>query len=128
MNLTDLNHLEPVWENKKIVGGISTYTYTDSTFTAASATTTPGGDTAVFSAAAALGGANGYATSVYTLTDTLTSANVLYIANANASAGATSFGPSGYDSSHSNATSLTTSNSYGHITAELAASGSGGSN
>ena len=125
MNLPDLNYLEPIWGDKRIRGGIATYTYTDSTFSAASASTTPGGDTAVSSTAAALGIATGYVTSA--LTNTSTSAKI-NVATANATSGATSFGPSGYNASHSNATSLTTSNYNGHITIESAFSSSRASN
>ena len=128
MNLPDLNYLKPVWENKGIEGGIATSTYTDSTFSAASASTTPGGDTAVSGTSAALGSASGYGTSVYALTNTSTYDRFNNIATANAIAGATSFGPSGYNASHSNATSLSTSNPYGYITTESAFSSSSGSN
>ncbi|MDJ0680959.1 MAG: hypothetical protein QNJ18_13955 [Xenococcaceae cyanobacterium MO_167.B52] len=112
--------------DKRIRGGIATYTYTDSTFSVAAASTTPGGDIGVYGEAAALGSATGYVTSAYSLTNASTYANI-NVATANAMAGATSFGPSGYNASRSNATSLSTSHPYGHITTELAFSSSIGS-
>ena len=124
MNLLDLNYLEPFWENKGIRGGISTYTYTKNTFSAASASTSSSGDVAIYSVAGALGEATGYITSVYTLTDTSTLGHIFNVATANGKAGAISFGPRGYELSRSIATSLTTSNPDGHITTEFAVSSS----
>lgn len=124
MNLTDLNYLEPVFENKVIVGGISTYAATDNTLAVTSASTASDGN-GVFSTADAYGLATGYDTSVYGRTKTLAHAAPIFnVGIAIASVGATSFGPSGYEASHSTATSLTISNSYGHITTQFAFSGS----
>lgn len=128
MNLSDLDYLEQIVGDKRIRGGIAIYSYTDSTFSAAAASTTPSGDIGVYGEAAALGTATGYVTSAYSLTNTSTSNRIFNVATANANAGATSFGPSGYNASHSNATSLSTSNSYGYITTEFAFSSSIGSN
>ncbi len=117
LNLHNLDYLEPVFETKVIGGSVvSTSTFTDSTYTAALASTTPGGDVIVAGTAAALAAATGYVTSAYTLTDTFTSDGIIDVASARANAGATSLGPSGYDASYSTASSLTISNSYGHNT------------
>ena len=122
MNLADLNYLEPVFENKGIVGGISTSTSTDSTYSAALANTTPDGNVAVVGLAFASGGAIGDISLVSALTNTSTSAGIFNVAIANASAGAIAFGPSSYNASNSIANSLTVSNLYGYNTTEFASS------
>ena len=128
LNLHNLDYLEPVFENKVIGGSVvSTSTFTDSTYTAAAAGTTPGGGVMVAGTAAALAASIGYDTSAYTLTDIFTAdGSIVDVAKARANAGAISLGPSGYEASRSKASSLTISNLSRQITIGVGFSASRG--
>ncbi len=124
MILSELNYLEPVSENNEIVGGVLTYTGTDSTFSLAEADAGPNG-IKVGGFAAALSGANGDNASAHTLTNTYVHDNqILSTAGAMASASSTSLSSGGYDSSNSSASSLYLSSSYREISLNFAKSSS----
>ena len=122
MNLPDLNYLELEFENKIIGGGISTYSYTDSTYSATSASTTPNGDISTLGLASAVSGATGTKTSAFTLTNALTSNNSFTYASAHASAGSTASTNNNVASSYSNAHSTSVGNSLGNQTIEYGSS------
>ena len=121
MILSELNYLEPVSENKLILGGISTATGTDSTYSHAAADAGPDG----IVSAAALSGAIGDYTSAFALTNTNTYTNNIFtIANAMANAGSMSLGPEGYDASNSLASSLYILSPHGETSLDFASSSS----
>ncbi len=121
MILSELNYLEPVSENKIIVGGIATSTGTDRTYSYAIADAGPDG---IVSATAASGAIGNY-TSASTLTNTnVHTNNILTTANAMANASSMSLGPEGYDASNSLASSLYILSPKGETSLDFASSSS----
>ena len=124
MILSELNYLEPVSENKVIVGGMFTSTWTDSTYSHAAANAGPDG-IVVEAYATAVSGAIGDHTSASTLTTTnIYTNNISTTANAMAKAGSMSLGPEGYDASNSLASSLYILSPHGETSLDFASSSS----
>ncbi len=124
MILSELNYLEPVSENKVIVGGMLTSTWTDSTYSHAVADAGPNG-IVVEAYAAAVSGAIGDYTSAFALTNTNTDTNNIFtFANAMANAASMSLGPEGYDASNSLASSLYILSPQGETSLDFASSSS----
>ena len=124
MNLSDLNYLEPVFDNKRIVGGMATYTSTDSTFSAASASTTPSGSISIFGVAGAVSGATGSETLAFTMTNASTHNTSFIYASAHALAGAFASTDNNFESSYSNAHSTSVGNLLGYKTIDYGSSSS----
>ncbi len=118
MILFDLNYLEPVSEETKIVGGVLSSTATDNTFALAYASTTPNGDVSIYSMASAVSEANGHDTLAVTITNTSTSSaySPFKYASAHGLAVATASKDTNFESSYSNAHSISVGTPFGYQT------------
>jgi hypothetical protein len=121
--LHNLDYLELVSEKNRIVGGVITYTGTNTTFSFAATEAGPDG-VALESFAAALGEAYGDSTSASTLTNAFVHDSVFNTAGAMAKASATSSGYDRYDASNAIATSLYSSSLLGTINLDIGISSS----
>ena len=121
MIISDFNYLEPVSEEKKIVGGVLTATSTNNTFSLAQASAVPSGDSR-FGIGAAVSGSTGAETSAFALTNTFTSNGFSTYASTHALAGAVASTDNNFESSYSNAHSTYVGTSFGYQTREYGSS------
>lgn len=113
MIISDFNYLEPVSEQKKIVGGLSTATSTNNTFSLAHASAIPSGNS-IFGIGGALSEATGTENSAFTLTNTFTSNGFSTYGSVHALAGAVASTDNNFESSYSNAHSTYVGTSFGY--------------